>query len=304
MSNEELVAAIQAGATERMGELWEQVAGLVKWKANHIMTALDLRGNPCGVEFEDLYQSGYIAMVEAVHYYTPESGVAFSTCLINRLKTVFAEATGYRTQRGRNEPLNTAFSLDKPLTDESDSSLFGDFVPDNRATATMEAIEEKEYRRQLREAVEAVLADIPEQSREVIRMRIFQEMTLLQVAEIQGTTPERIRQKENKAIRELRKPRNACRLRSFYDFNSYFGTGLGAFRATGMSVQERYLVIEEEAQERENRRRQERESTRQKEKIQNQVRDTIDRINQEAQEKVARMTPEEKRALLEKYGYA
>ena len=29
MSNEELVAVIQAGAEERMGELWEQVKGLV-----------------------------------------------------------------------------------------------------------------------------------------------------------------------------------------------------------------------------------------------------------------------------------
>ena len=302
MSNEELVAVIQAGATERMGELWEQVAGLVKWKANHIMTALELRGNSCGVEFEDLYQSGYIAMVEAVNYYNPESGVAFSTCLINRLKTVFAEATGYRTQRGRNEPLNTAFSLDKPLTDESDSSLFGDFVPDNRATATMEAIEEREYQRQLREVVAAVLADLPEQFREVIQQRIFEEMTLAQVAEIQGTTPERIRQKENKAIRELRKPRNACRLRSFYDFNSYFGTSLRAFQHSGMSVQERYLIIEEEIQEREKYRC--RENRRQKQRSQHEVEDTIERINQEAHERVSRMTPEEKRALLEKYGYA
>ena len=302
MSNEELVAAIQAGE-DRWGELWEQVAGLVKWKANHIMTALDLRGSSCGVELDDLMQSGYLALVKAVETYDPANG-AFSTWLMFHLKNTFAEATGYRTQRGRNEPLNTAFSLDKPLTDESDSSLFGDFVPDQRAAATMEAIEEKEYRRQLREAVEAVLADIPEQSREVIQMRIFQEMTLLQVAEIQGTTPERIRQKENKAIRELRRPRIACRLRSFYDFNSYFGTGLGAFRTTGMSVQERYLVVEEEAQERENRRRQERESRRQEEKAQSEFEETIGQIGREAQEKVARMTPEEKWALLEKYGYA
>lgn len=30
MSNEELVAEIQAGAVERMGELWDQVERLVK----------------------------------------------------------------------------------------------------------------------------------------------------------------------------------------------------------------------------------------------------------------------------------
>lgn len=304
MSNEELVAVIQAGAEERMGELWEQVKGLVAWKARHIMTALDLRGSPCGVELEDLMQSGYIAMVEAVHYYNPESGAAFSTCLINRLKTVFAEATGYRTKRGQNEPLNNSFSLDKTVDDESDGTPFGEFVPDPKAAATMLNIEEKLWREQLHEALEAALAALPEQSAEVLRLRHYQGLTLADVGEIQGTTAERIRQMENKAIRQLRKPSVACHLRPFYDFDFYCGTGLGAFQHTGMSIQERYLVIEEDAQERENRRRQEQHSERQKKKIQSEVQDMMERIHQEAQAEVARMTPEEKRALLEKYGLA
>ena len=58
MSNEDLVAVIQAGAADRMVELWEQTKGLIAFKARHIMTALELRGNPCGVELEDLMQSG------------------------------------------------------------------------------------------------------------------------------------------------------------------------------------------------------------------------------------------------------
>lgn len=304
MSNEELVAEIQAGATERMGELWEQVAGLVKWKAKHIMSALDLRGNPCGVEFEDLYQSGYIAMVEAVHYYNPESGIAFSTCLINRLKTVFAEATGYRTQRGRNEPLNTAFSLDKPLADESDGSLFGDFIPDPKAAATMLSIEERLWQEQLQEALEAALASLPEKYADVLRLRYYQGLTLAEVGEIRGTAAERIRQMENKAIRQLQKPSIACHLRPFYDFDFYCGTGLGAFQHTGMSIQERYLVLEEGRKERAEQRRKEQEEKRRREKHQSELAEAIDRALQEAQERVARMTPEEKRALLEKYGYA
>lgn len=56
MSNEELVAVIQAGVPERMGELWDQVERLVSWKASRVMTALNGRG---GVDFDDLYQSGY-----------------------------------------------------------------------------------------------------------------------------------------------------------------------------------------------------------------------------------------------------
>lgn len=50
MSNEELALAIRQGDQGRTLELWEQVNGLVKRKAMQIMTALQLSGNPRGVE--------------------------------------------------------------------------------------------------------------------------------------------------------------------------------------------------------------------------------------------------------------
>lgn len=299
MSNEDLVAAIQAGAPERIGELWEQVKGLVAWKARHIMTALDLRGSSCGVEFDDLYQSGYLALVAAAESYSPESG-AFSTWFMYHLKTAFAEATGYRTKTGRNEPVNNALSLDEPLTDEADSGLFGDLIPDPKASATMLSIEEKLWREQLHEALEAALAALPEQNADVLRLRYYQGLTLAETGERKGTTAERVRQMENKAIRQLQKPGVACHLRPFYDFDFYCGTGLGAFQHTGMSIQERYLVIEEERKERAEQRRKEREARRQKEEFK--IR--CEEMAQQAQAVVASMTPEEKARLLEKYGYA
>lgn len=303
MSNEELTVRIQSGE-DRMGELWEQVKGLAAWKANHIVTALDLRGNPRGVEFDDLYQSGYLALVAAVDTFDPAAGAAFSTWFMFHLQNAFAEATGYRTRRGRNEPINTAISLDRPLTDDADSSLFGDFIPDAKAAATMLSIEERLWRKQLCEAVEAVMGELPEQYREILDLRYLQGMTLAAVGELKGVTAERIRIVENKAIREVRKARYACRLRPFYDFDFYCGTGLGAFQHTGMSIQERYLVAEEEAQERAEQRRRDRENKRRQDRIQNAVSETMASIYQEAEDRVSRMTPEEKLALLAKYGYA
>ena len=241
MSNEELVAMIQAGAEECMGELWDQVAGLVKWRANHIMSALDLRGSPCGVELDDLIQSGYLALVKAVETYTPDDG-AFSTWLIYHLKTVFAEATGYRTKKGRLAPLNNALSMDKPLTDEADSSTFGEFIPDLKAAATMEAIEEQEYQKQLHDALELALGVVPEECSEVLRLRYYQDMPTNDCGEVLGIDAEKVRQLEEKGIQTLRKPKNAACLRSFVDFNFYCYTGMTAFTHTGMSVQERYLV--------------------------------------------------------------
>ncbi len=269
-----------------MEELWGNVEQLVRWKASRIMTALELRGCSCGVEFEDLYQSGYLAMVAAAGSYKPENG-AFSTWFMYHLKNAFAEATGYRTKAGQNEPLNMAFSLDKPLTDEANSDTFGELIPDAKGSAALEAVENREYRRQLHEALEAALAELPQQSAEVLRLRHYQGLTLANIGEVQGTTAERIRQMENKALRRLREPAIVCRLRPFYDFDFYSGTGLSAFRHSGMSIQERYLVKDEK---------------RRKASRKEQARKEIEQIHQEAEEQVRRMTQEEKDRLLKRYG--
>lgn len=302
MSNEELVSLIQAGETERMGELWEQVAGLVKWKANRLLTALELRGNPCGVVFDDLYQSGYIAMVEAVHYYTPENGAAFSTCLINRLKTVFAEATGYRTKSGRNEPLNNSFSLDKTVGDESDGTTFGELAPDPAATAQFQNVEDKLWHKQMQEAMETALSSIPEQYADVLRMRHYEGLTLAEVGEIRGVAAERVRQMESKGLRLLRQPKNACNLFPFYQHDFYSHTGLTAFRQSGLTVQERYLIAVEDQKARAAARRKQQEEQIWKEQTMDNFNLFLEQLQAETDEIVARMSPEERRAILERYG--
>lgn len=244
MSNEELVLEIQSGAADRMEELWEQVEYLVKWKANQTMNALESCPGR-GVEFDDLCQTGYIAMVAAVESYDI-SACAFSTWLVFHLKSAFAEVTGYRTKKGRFEPLNNALSLDKPLNDESDSALFGDLLPDMGAAAAMEAVEECVFQKQLHEALEAALKEIPERFGNVLRMRYFQNMTLVAVGKTQGICAERVRKMEGSALKRMRKMNIVNQLRPFVDFDFYCGTGLGAFRNTGMSVQERYLLTKEE----------------------------------------------------------
>ena len=299
MSNEELVVEIQAGAVERLGELWRQVEGLVKWKANQIMTALE---GSCsrGVEFEDLYQSGYPAMVDAVNTYDPVAGGAFSTWFMFYLKNAFQVATGRRTQKGRREPLNNAISLDTPLTDAADSDDLMAMVADPTGMQRLDPMEETIWYKQLQETVEAALETVPEQYREILRLRYWEELTLEDIGDLRGISKERVRQMENKGIRLLRQPRNACHLRPFYDFDYYCHTSLSAFKQTGLSIQERYLVIEEERKEQESRRRQ---KTHEKE-IANAVRAMMESITADTKARVAAMTPEEKERLLKLYGLA
>ncbi len=242
MSNEELAALIQTGETQRLGELWQQVEGLVVWKARHIMTALELRGNPCGVEFDDLMQSGFLAMVRAVETYRADAG-AFSTWLVFYLQREFAEATGYRTHRSQQEPLNNAHSLDKPVGDESDGATLLELVPD--PAATMEPIEDKLWRQQLHDTMESVLDSLPQEWSHILRERYYSGETLRAVVEKLGCPEGQVRSAEAKALRQLRQGKNAMRLRPFLDFDFYHSVGLGSFRRTGLSVQEQYLLRQE-----------------------------------------------------------
>lgn len=298
MTSEELVAEIQAGSVGLTVQLWEQVEGLVKWKAKRIMTALEgCLGR--GVEFEDLYQTGYLAMVAAVDTYDPAAGGALSTWLMYHLKNAFAEATGYRTQRGKKEPLNNYLSLDTPLTDDADSDDLMDVVADPAGLQWRECLEESMWRKQLQEAVGAALSTVPEQYREILRLRYWEDMTLEDVGDLRGISKERVRQMENKGIRILRQPKTASQLYAFCDFDFYSGTGLGAFRYGGMSVQERYLVVEEERKERQSsRHRKDREN-----EIRNSVSAMMESITAETEARVAAMSPEEKERLLKMYGY-
>lgn len=173
MSNEELAIAIQQGEEGRTLELWEQVNGLVKRKAMQIMTALQLSGNPRGVEFDDLYQTGYLAMVAAVETYSPERG-AFSTWFMFHLKTAFAEATGYRTKNGRCEPLNTAASLDRPVQpDEPDGGTLGELVPDSRAADAIENVEESVYHEQLHKAIDGAISELSPDNAQGITLAVL-----------------------------------------------------------------------------------------------------------------------------------
>ena len=285
MSNEELAIAIQQGDQGRTLELWEQVNGLVKRKAMQIMTALKLSGNPRGVEFDDLYQTGYLAMVAAVETYSPERG-AFSTWFMFHLKTAFSEATGHRTKNGRCEPLNTAASLDRPVQpDEPDGGTLGELVPDSRAADAIENVEESVYREQLHKAIDGAISELPPGN---AQLRYWDDMTLSAVGEVMGKSPERTRQMESKGIRELRKSRT---LHRFLDFDMYHGTGLGTFRLSGSSIQEQYILKQERREEYERKRRKEQASE-----------EEADAMTRRVATRVASMSPEEKRAMLEKAG--
>lgn len=242
MSNEELVSLIQSGNVDYFADLWEKIERLVRWKAKRIISAI---GSHAGAEFDDLYQSGYLAMVAAVNTYDPESG-SFAGWFMLHLRTAFAEATGTRSQKQAKDPIHSALSLEYPLSDDSDADLLLEVIPDPTSEIPMQGVEERIYQQQLRNALEMALDKLPDKQRDTLRKKYLEGIPVEQIAIETGTTRQAIWQNEKSGLRQLRHPANAKLLRPFYDFDYYGLSGLSVFKNTGMSVQERYLILEEE----------------------------------------------------------
>ena len=114
-----------------------------------------------------------------------------------------------------NRTAADTLSLDTPVGDEEDTSI-GSFVEDDRtpgpADATSNAL--------LAEALKEILDTLTDREAEVLRMRFGmydgRTHTLEEVGQSFGVTRERIRQIENKAIRKLRHPSRAKKIKDFY----------------------------------------------------------------------------------------
>lgn len=179
MTNEELVALIQAGERDRLPELWEQVERFVALQANRLLHAMGPdKAALAGVEFGDLYNSGYFALVDAVERYDPADGCKFITMLGMRLKSYFSETTGFRLARQRKDPLNSAKSMDARLKEnDEDSGAFGDFIPDPKAAQALQAVEDTISRDYTRKAVREALEQLPVEERLAVKAYYYEGRT-------------------------------------------------------------------------------------------------------------------------------
>jgi RNA polymerase primary sigma factor len=109
-------------------------------------------------------------------------------------------------------------SLENPVGDEQDATL-ADFVIDENAVD----MDEQASRAMMRAQVESVLNTLTPRERRVVELRFGLEgdrlYTLSEIGVELGVTRERIRQIETKALRKLRHPSRARRLREFAEFN-------------------------------------------------------------------------------------
>lgn len=163
-------------------------------------------------------------------------------------ETEIADLMGLRIEQVRdiykNACMTNMVSLDAPVKGfEEEGFTVRDNVP------SPEDMEEEALDRLQQEQLSSVLWEcvdsLPGRQPEVLRKRFQENMTLDAIGKSFGVWREAVRKDENKALRELRKPRNANKLRPFLPEEEEIygmgikGTGLDRFNYTWTSSTER-----------------------------------------------------------------
>lgn len=137
-------------------------------------------------------------------------------------------------------------SLAVPIAGTEDGDvLVGDTIPD--PADIEESVTDNVMQQELSEALWQQVDSLQEQQAAVIRMRYQDDMTLKEVGQQLGITPEAVRMKQKTALRELKKPPRAKHLKPFIEDElrsmALNGNGVGTFNRTWTSSTERAALM-------------------------------------------------------------
>lgn len=242
-TNEELVKAIQEGHREEMPTLWEQCYRFICLQATRWKRAWE---NRPGFDLDDLTQSGYFALCEAVQGYEDGRGMSFINYLSYYLKREFSKVVGCYTPAQSKDPLNNATSLDSPINADTDGEItLADTLPYEEAG--FEKVEESLYQAYTASVVREAVKTLPEQQRIAIEEHYFNGKRFEDIGNEIGVSHSTACNYAKKGISKLRKGKHAPTLAELLwsTRNLYQHTGFTAWKESGCSVQEWYVIKNE-----------------------------------------------------------
>ena len=216
-----------------MVNLWTQVQKFIWKKAWQYMQQLDAYR---GITLEDLYQSGFLALTDAVSGYDPGKS-SFLSYLSYHLQKWFRQTAGLRTDKTANDPITSPLSLDDVM---EGGERLGDLQPDPHNS--IEDAEAQIFREELRAALDAGMNKyLTPAEAAMLRKRYFQGMPRHTIAE-EMEIPEGTLVGIEKAA--LRKLRQRAHLEVYLDDATQFYAS-SDFRHTGFSPVERIAIRRE-----------------------------------------------------------
>ena len=183
MTNEELAANVKEGKPWATLELWEAVQKYVGHCAGKYRSVAKESG--IRVEFDDLVQDGFLAMMDAVEIFDPERGGSFIGSLNFCLKKRFAEEIGVRSSK--RDAIQFSVSTEAQIYDNEDSPTLEETLKDPGGEYAFCLVEFQEYRRYCRRLIKSAMKRITPQARRYILRYYFSGETLEAIAGDRGS---------------------------------------------------------------------------------------------------------------------
>jgi RNA polymerase sigma factor (sigma-70 family) len=150
------------------------------------------------VEVEDLEQVSYFALLDAMRAYDPERGYSFLTWLGFPLRNRFNELTRLRAPGQRKDSTLTPVSLDEPVPG-TDIPIV-DTLIDPMAEEAFRRVEDADEFR-------LTIESLPETQREVMRLRIGEELSYQEIADVCSMTHAAVKSNLTMGMERLRRKR-------------------------------------------------------------------------------------------------
>lgn len=224
-----------------MAELWDAVQNLVKLRAYRFIQRGGTGMGTCKFEADDLIQSGYFALLDAVRTYDPDKR-AFSTHLCYRLRRRFAEAAGIKEAKLLEELEITISSLDIPVGEDGDKSIV-DFIADPDAAFADDMPEEEALQQDCAALLEEI-DKLPDQQRQALNLTARDGLTFRDAAKVMGCSDMAVKNRADKGAATVRETPTGQRIRrERYPFRH---VRLSEFKTTFTSAVEWAVLWKEE----------------------------------------------------------
>ena len=237
MTNEEIAARIKQGETSLYNDLWCSNEKYFRKMSAKLYGCYRKLCDSSGVEFDDILQTCYFALRAAVEAYDSETGYKLLTFFKYPFMNFTTELVNGSRYKGHITTLNRCASLDKPLSEDDETTL-GEVTADERAEQDYCNADEDETTRTIRAVIDSVLGRLPEEQAQVIRLMYGQNLTREKCAKVMGVASHTVRKNEGKALREFRKDKGIQVFSDEYtSAKAYRGTGFNAWKNEGSSVE-------------------------------------------------------------------
>ena len=236
MSNEELVQLYQNGDKKALEKIIQANTGIIHKIANKY------NGINRELEFDDLFQSGVLGLINAVEKYNcnhekKAKFITYAIFLIDRYIYWCVNGRGSK-ETENNKFYNSCTSLNTPKGEDETGEII-DFVEE--VDYSFENAEERIFLSNLRNELEEVMQKHNTlEQREILKHRYgwnTEPMTLNDIADIFDTTINKVRNKESMALRTLRNSSWAMNnIKVFAELGYIDKFYLEIFRSWGVNV--------------------------------------------------------------------